>query len=274
MDPGPGRKGPEAAQIAELINIGPAPGREEDDALEKLLKPFNAARARRTDEAVVAPLRKPIEKHYEALVQRSWDLLWRALERERALPEGASVAARWEDDLVALDRHLEWTITGPGLRRTRQTPKQAALTLRGWEDAAARLAAQEALDDPLRMVRSLLTNEAIGGTVVTVDPDHRVQVGKQLQRRPRIVVDTPEPCRMPAGKALWWSKTPDRREWEITNIVADGTGARVELVRATNRGKPDEVPSVGAKVVFSIHHHEKPFFTQMPDTPPWTHQKE
>jgi hypothetical protein len=49
-------------------------------------------------------------------------------------------------------RHIDWSLT-VGRRRTRQT----ASTRRELEGAQALLEAEEALDDPLRMARSLLS---------------------------------------------------------------------------------------------------------------------
>jgi hypothetical protein len=46
---------------------------------------------------------------------------------------------------------MDWIARG-GLRRTRQTPRQAALILRNLEEARRRLEAEEVCDDPLRMI--------------------------------------------------------------------------------------------------------------------------
>ena len=53
-------------------------------------------------------------------------------------------------------RHIDWSLT-VGRRRTRQTARQAASTRRELEGVQALLEAEEALDDPLRMACSLLS---------------------------------------------------------------------------------------------------------------------
>ena len=69
-------------------------------------------------------------------------------------PEGLAVIA------------IDWTATG-GHRRTRQTSRQAAMTLRHLEDAEARLLAEEACDDPIRMIPYILDHKAVEGRVHT-----------------------------------------------------------------------------------------------------------
>src|SRR5207247_1442283 len=94
IEPPSGTHGFAAAVQAEMESVGPVPSGEEDTALEPLVEEFNRQRARRTDPAVIAPLLAPIEAHYRPLVQRTWALLWRCLERERALPEAPSCERR------------------------------------------------------------------------------------------------------------------------------------------------------------------------------------
>ena len=69
-------------------------------------------------------------------------------------------------------RHIDWSLT-VGRRRTRQTVRQAASTMREFEGAQALLEAEEAVDDPLRMTRSLLAGKAVDGIVNAVDREHR-----------------------------------------------------------------------------------------------------
>ena len=71
-----------------------------------------------------------------------------------------AVVRRWDEDRDAYTRHMDWLAQG-GLRRTRQTPRQAAMTLRNLEEAKRLLEAEEACDDPVRMIPYLLENKAV-----------------------------------------------------------------------------------------------------------------
>ena len=66
-------------------------------------------------------------------------------------------------------RHIDWSLT-VGRRRTRQTARQAASTMRELEGARALPEAEEAVDDPLRMARSLLAGTSQRSPALT----HRV----------------------------------------------------------------------------------------------------
>ena len=65
-------------------------------------------------------------------------------------------------------RHIGSPLT-VGRRRTRQTARQAASTMREFEGAQALLKAEEAVDDPLPMARSLLASKAVAGIVNALD---------------------------------------------------------------------------------------------------------
>src|SRR6266699_3284967 len=79
-------------------------------------------------------------------------------------------------------RHIDWSLT-VGRRRTRQTARQAASTVRELEGAQALLEAEEAVDDPLRMARSVLAGKAVAGIVNAVDREHREVVTTNRARR-------------------------------------------------------------------------------------------
>lgn len=207
-----GKTGHQAAFEAEEIEIGPMPSGEDDEAVDRLLSMFNETRARRTDEAIVAPLRKPIEAHYARLAARGWNLLWECLGRERELLEAEHVPRRWERDVEALDRHIDWVVTKNLPYRTRQTNQQAARTLRSWEEAQRMLDSEEAIDDPLRMIPTLLSNHGVSGIVVRVDGENYEQGEKMKVRRPLVVIRTAERCTVPEGKSLWWTRGPRGNE--------------------------------------------------------------
>jgi len=79
-------------------------------------------------------------------------------------------------------RHIDWSLT-VGRRRTRQTARQAASTMRELEGAKALLEAEEAIDDPLRMARCPLAGKAVPGIVDAVDRKHREVVTTSRARR-------------------------------------------------------------------------------------------
>src|SRR5262249_46059748 len=141
--------------------------------------------------------------HYAGLVDRGWTLLWRSLERERRWPEAPSVGRRWAGGVEAYERHLEGGTQKGGGYRAPQTNAQAARTPRTWGEAQRLVLAEEAIDDPLRMIPYLLTDEAVVGTIAAVDLNHVEPGRKRPVRRPLFELETEERCRIPAGKALF-----------------------------------------------------------------------
>jgi len=261
----------EAARSAEGVEIGPLPSREDDERVDPLVAAFNRRRGRRAEESVVAPLRSEIEQHYLQLVDRGWVLLWRCLARERAYHEAPGVARRWQEDVDALERHLDWVNEG-GRYRTRHTHARAARTMRRWEDAQRLLEAEEAIDDPLRMIPALLANDAVQGRVVDVDLAHREQGPKRSVRRPLVTLACEERCLMPIGKQLWWTGTPAAKHYTVLTVVPAGAAWHVTLRHETSYAHPR--PEVGEDVTFSIHHTSASLPIMLPDNPPWTHRKQ
>jgi hypothetical protein len=271
IDPPDSLHGFEAAALVEDQSVGPVPSGEEDEPLEPLVERFNKLRGDRTAPAVVRPLLKPIEDHYRPLVERAWDLLWRCRDREATFPEAASVDRRWVADRDAYTAHMDWMARG-GLRRTRQTPRQAALTRRKLEEAQRLLEAEEACDDPLRMIPYLLQHKAVCGRVMAVDRDHRELATKRMVARPLVTLHSCDPCLMPLGKELWWSEQPDAREYEVHAIeAAQGGGWHVTLKLMTGNADA-ELPAVGSEACFSVHNTHPDPPTTLPKTDPWTHR--
>lgn len=270
IDPPRGKSAHEAAFEAEGHEIGPMPSADDDTAVDELMSRFNTERARRTDEAVVAPLRKGIEAHYAKLVSRGWDLIWRCLERERAYPEAEHVSRRWDLDEESLDRHIDWVVVRGLPYRTRQTNEQAARTLRSWEEAQRLLEAEEAVDDPLRMIPTLLANQGIVGIVSGVDEENYEQGTKKLVRRPLVQLQTAERCTVPVGKTFWWTRTPGKREYTITEVQHVAGGKSIVTLQLQT-SSDQELPSPGTVAVFSIHNtHGSPPLT-LPKQAPWPH---
>lgn len=269
VQPPPGVHGFHAATQAEAAPVGPQPEGEMDAEVEPLVDAFNEARAKRTEPKVVLPLLGPITEHYTPLVQHTFELIWRVHERERATPEAPSVQRRFDVDCDAYIRHIDWTNT-VGRRRTRQTHRQAAMTVRELEEAQSLLDAEEATDDPVRMIGYLLDGKALEGEVARVDENNREVVNVRAVRRPLIAVSCEEPCRMPRGRTLYWTEQPQGKGWTVEEITpAPGGGSTVTLKLLT--GSFNALPVVGERACFSILHTGTHYRQKLPRDAPWTH---
>ncbi len=266
-----GITGHEAAFAAESLEIGPLPSAADDDPVDPLVRKLNEGRGRSTDERIVGPLRKPIEAHYTKLVDRGWPLLWRCLERERGYEPAPHVDRRWQRDVADLERHIEWTLAKGGGYRTRQSHEQAARTLQDWETAYAKLVAEEAVDDPLRMVPFLLTNQAVAGQVLEVDLDHKEQPGKRSVRRAQVELEVAERCTIPLQTKLYWTHTANGREYRVTAVRAEGSKTIVTLTHQTSSDV--ERPEPGSFAVFSVHTTRPTEIYKDFQQVPWTHRR-
>jgi hypothetical protein len=162
---------------------------------------------------------------------------------------------------------MDW-MARSGYRRTRQTARQAIETMRRLEDAKARLVAEEALDDPLRMIPWLLDGKAIEGSVTSVDPDYQEVARVRAVRRPLVTIQSDAPRSIPLGKELWWTASP-KASWVVHQVVPAATaGWRFTLKRMTSAKA--ELPAVGDTACFSIHHFESEFQRRsLPYNAPW-----
>lgn len=271
IEPPKGMSPHQAAVAAEEVEVGPLPTGDDDETVDPLISSFNQARAGRTDEKSVSKLRKPIEEHYSRMVfQRGWPLIWKCLERERGFAEAPSVTRRWEEDLASLEWHTQFVANTGGRYRTRDKHAQAARKLRSWEEAQHMVVAEEAIDDPIRMLPFFLSNEAIAGKVVSVDLDHTERKKKTVSR-PRFVIETTEPCLVNPDADLYWTRTPTAAEYRIVDVQPTKGGSRVTLQHETGSTKPER-PALRDEVVFSIHRVSGSPPLMLPPTPPWTHQ--
>jgi hypothetical protein len=271
IEPPDGLDGFAAATLAERDAVGPLPAGEDDEKLDRLLDRFNRSRGDRTDPAVVTPLLAPIEAHYLPMTRRTWRLLWRCRERELRYPEAASVARRWEEDRLAYMAHMEW-MAQSGLRRTRQTARQASMALRSLEEAQRLVEAEEACDDPLRMIPYLLEHKAVCGRVVRLDPDHKEMAERRLVKRPLVTLHSAEPCLMPVGKELWWTGQPDGREYVVQACAAAATGGTLVTLKLMTSSNTARLPTVGTDACFSIHCTDRKWLAALPTADPWTHR--
>jgi hypothetical protein len=271
IDPPAGMHGFHAAADAELHPAGPMPAAEDDQRLEALVEEFNARRAGRTDPVTVRPLLGPIAAHYRPLMARTWELVWRCLERERTCPEAPSVDRRWAADRQAYTDHADWIARG-GRRRTRQTPRQAAMTMRRLEQAKAQVQAEEACDDPVRMIPYLLDNKAVAGEVVHVDLDYRERVAVNRVRRPLVTIICTDPCLMPRGKELWWAEQPAGPAWVVHATAPTRSGGTAVTFKRTSSDNSRPLPTLGATVCFTVLTTKTGWSQPLPRQTPWTHQ--
>jgi hypothetical protein len=137
------------------------------------------------------------------------------------------------------------------------------------EDAQSRLDAEEAIDDPLRMIPYLLDGKAIQGVVRRIDHEHRELAVKREVRRPLVTLACDEPCRMPVGKELYWTGEAGTT-WCIHSVEnsTDAATVVVKLMTSTRHN----VPPIGALACFSVHRVGAGYWRPLPDKDPWTHQ--
>lgn len=134
------------------------------------------------------------------------------------------------------------------------------------------LDAEEAIDDPLRMIPTLLANRAIAGVVRRVDATHKEQGPKKLVGRPLVDLDTAERCALQPGKQLWWTETPGGRMYAIVSVRdAESGGSSVTLRLET--GAKGELPREGDVAIFSSHNTCGSPPLMLPAEAPWTHKE-
>jgi hypothetical protein len=178
---------------------------------------------------------------------------------------------RWDADRDAYTQHIDWTAS-VGRRRTRQTPRQAAMLLRRLEEGTAILQAEEACDDSLRMIPYLLDGKAVSGGVIEITMDHWKMGRRRRVRRPLVTILSADTCLMPRGKRLWWTSAPDGSAYEVHQIhEAPGGGSTVILELSTGT-RDVRMPRIGDTACFSIHKTAALWLTALPQAEPWTHR--
>jgi len=271
VDPPAGTNGFYAAAEHERDPVGPVPTADDDGKLEPLIDQFNLSRGRRTDPATINLLLAPIERHYRPLIHRTWMQVWDCRDREAFWPEAPSVKRRWEADREVYTQHIDWA-AGNGRTRTRQTPRQAALKLRALEEAKARLQAEEACDDPLKMVPYILQDKAIQGRVLRISADHREMGNARMVRRPLVTVLSADPCLIPLGKELYWTQAPDGRSYIVEDVRPDISGGSIVTLKLTTGASSTPLPIIRSQACFSIHTTRTTWFANLPLTEPWSHR--
>ncbi|GAA3467193.1 hypothetical protein [Nonomuraea roseola] len=263
ISPPPGRTGPQAAQEAEDPLIWPPAGPATDPGF---------------DAEVLAPAIESgtVERVTEALrtqLAPTWRLMWQAVDLLRALPEGASVATRWESDRGSFSMMAEQVAEGAPPQARRDGAVAAASRLSRMERAQAAFEVQRAYDDPLVMAEYRLTGEAFAGEVIETDPEHTEGEGRSRKLRPVVLVKTDDPVRLPPGATLG---TPDRRGQAAQLVdVSDGL-VTLKITKGMGRGRtpaPGSVPEPGERVCYTSLTDDFQGSAALPDrdATPWTH---
>jgi hypothetical protein len=277
VDPPPGVHGYLAAEEAEVdVSVGPIPPGAHDEELYDLL---DKRRDLAKNGHSVARVDQEVEALWGRLITPAWDLCWKVLDEEHGWPAAATARRRWLEDREAYTRHIDWHRTA-GHRRVRKTPRQAARMHSELERALARLTAEEAIDDPLRLVPYVLRDEAIIGEVVRVDTSNRELTARGQRRTfPLVSLSCAHYCRMPLGKELWWGQDATAQYgWivrEITPTSGDRSTCTVTLRRVSSSDSRTTLPGVATTASFS----ELKISTFQPLFPketnmPWTHRRQ
>jgi hypothetical protein len=274
--PPPGLSGAAAARRAES-------GRGADGLL--FFPPAGPATDPVFDNTVLAPAMKRYDAGLTGAEQRirdlvasqlrpTWDAVWHGLDLLRALGEGGRVEERWKRDRWSYTGHRDRVRAGEPPQPRRDNAVAAAQKLAGRETAQARLAAAEALDDPLVMAGRRLAGEAFAGEVAEVEMAY--SEGKIPKPRPLVTVLTGDrPHLDPDGKVF--RALPEGKTQQGQFVEWAGPGAAVvRLVNGMGRGRepePGSVPEKGDRVCWTLFEHSPRGGAELPDPEdtPWTH---
>ncbi|GLW66511.1 hypothetical protein Arub01_47550 [Actinomadura rubrobrunea] len=268
IDPPEGMDGPAAAARAEDPVVCPPAGPATDPTFDnEVLAPAMAAYQQNAPQA-----EEKIRAALESQLAPTWELMWRGVRLLRALPEGASVPARWERDRDAFT-HFHQTF-GEGYPQARRDPPvRAARRLHELERAQESYEAQRAFDDPLVMAEHRLAGEAFGGVVTECDPTRLDETGKRPRLRPRLWVRTEDPVRLEPGTTVCSADRPALKGRVVK--LAEGA-VLLELTGGMGRRltpEPGTVPQVGDRVCFTSRVADSWGVARFPDREetPWTH---
>jgi hypothetical protein len=235
------------------------------------------------DNRVLAPLIESGDAAGLASVLREqltpvWEQMWRALDLLRTLPPGARVDSRWDSDRDAFSGFVQYLADGGPPQPRRDGAVAAAARLHHLEAAAARYEVQRAFDDPLVMAEHRLTGAAFAGNVMLAQPDRVDDTGRRPVLRPRVLVRTEEPVRVPPGTALTSPARPAQKSIVVAiTPIGDGrTDVLLELSGGMGRrlvAEPGGVPQVGERVVLTTlsEAFRAPAAFPDPADTPWTH---
>ena len=274
--PPDGLTGAEAALRAEVERDGagrlllPPAGPATDPAFDN----HHLAPAVARFDAGVPGAEDEVRELIASQLRPTWEAMWRGVDLLRTLPEGARVAERWKRDRWSYTGHRDRVRTGEPPQPRRDDAVTAAAKLAGREQAQARLAAQEALDDPLVMAARRLTGEAFTGEVVEVEMAY--SDGKRPMPRPLVTVRTDDRPALAEGGKVHRVVGGDARQSAEFVARTDAHLVTVRLVNGMGRGKapaPGTVPEKGDRLCWTLFEHAPrggPGLPGVEDTP-WTH---
>jgi hypothetical protein len=266
IDPPGGLSGAQAALAAESSPpAGPATDPEFDN---RVLAPLMSAADVDLDELTTV---------LRAVLEPTWEQMWRTLELLRALPVGARVASRWDGDRDAYSAFVQHLADGGPPQPRRDGAVAAAARLHRLETAATRYAVQRAFDDPLVMAEHRLTGNAFAGTVTLAAPDRIDDTGKRPVLRPRIMVATTETVRVEAGASVTSPARPAQKA-KVISVTPTTAGCDVLLELSGGMGRklvaePGSVPEVGEQILLTTLSEAFRPGGAFPDPAetPWTH---
>ena len=274
IEPPAGVDGFDAASLAEDLPAGPIPSPAwERDEVAPLVESFDEARNEGDDAAddTLAALAVA----YRDVTEPVWDLLWRVVDRERAIEEEPRfVGRRLLADAHEYSRHMSW-LTGPaeGRRRTRNTTRQAIWLRSAAEEARQLVDAEEAASDPLRLVPLLLDHKAVAGVVVELDGDNReIKPGNvRASAVPILTLRTDRRSLIPAKRSLWWIDDL-RVQVAVDDVEDDPTGDGSLVVLKVTGGVTHAAPLAGvSRAAFSPLSTDTFGYSPLPATDPFTH---
>ncbi|MEV6012502.1 hypothetical protein AB0M29_37615 [Streptomyces sp. NPDC051976] len=257
--PPPGSDGATAAESAQTdrgkdgLLLSPPAGPATDPvfdnaALAPAMARYDAARAATGPDAAraVAAAEEEVRRLVASQLLPTWDDVWRGLDLLRALPEAAHVADRWKRDRWSFTGHRDRLAAGEPPQPKRDGAIAAAQKLAGRETAQARLAAQEALDDPLTMAARRLAGEAVAGEITAVEMAY--SDGKRPMPRPLLTLLTDDrPQAEPGTKA--YRAVPGARSAqsaELVSVEAADTASVGGAAKAADAGAAGAADAVGA----------------------------
>lgn len=272
-----GQSSLEDANLAALMSwITTGPSDEAEDPL--VWPPAGPATDPGFDAEVLAPAIESgspgrVAEALRTQLEPTWQLVWQALDLLAELPEGASVAQRWEQDRGSFSGIAAHVAEGAPPQARRDGAVAAAAKLARMERAQAAYDVQRAYDDPMVMAEYRLTGEAFAGEVVETDPDNTEGEGRSRKLRPLVAIKTDDPVRLPPGTSLG---TPQRRGQGAVLIEAHEGLITIKITKGMGRGKtaaPGSVPEVGERVCYTSLTDDFQGSATLPEAEatPWTH---
>jgi len=277
--PPEGMTGAQAARAAEdpldFPPAGPATDPEFDNlVLQPAVHGYDRAAAA-GDRVALARAEAKIREAVASQLMPTWRLMWKGLERLRALPEAPHCEQRWAADRDRFTGHVDHIAEGGPPQPRHDHAVAAAARLATLERAQGRFEAEQALDDPFVLAELRTLGEAFGGTVVDREPDRtEVSPKGRVLLRPRLTVRTEDPVRIEHDQTYVSPERP-RQTVRIRQVVDDDSGCLLVLDVISGMGtpkRPAPIPELGETVCYTrapaqFGGQEFP----APEETPWTH---